>query len=49
MENEVKQKRSVIASLGPEMDLSAIRLIKKEEKKGKKSFPLLFIVQEGDC
>lgn len=49
LEDEVKQKRSVIASLGSEMDLSAIRLIRKEERKAEKppSTPLLLIVQEG--
>lgn len=46
-EDEVKQKRSVIASLGCELDLSAIRLIRKEGKKGEKSFPFLLIVKEG--
>lgn len=33
----MKQKRSVIASLGCEIDLSAIRLIRKEGRKERKS------------
>lgn len=49
LEDEVKQQRSVIASLESEMDLSAIRLIRKEERKAEKlpSTPLLLIVQAG--
>lgn len=38
-EDEGKQKGSVIASLGPEMDLSAIRLIRKKETKRREKPP----------
>lgn len=37
--DEVKQKRSVIASLGCELDLSAIRLIRKEGEKRSEKLP----------
>lgn len=45
---EVKQNRSVIASLGTAMDLSAIRVIRKEDKEGEESVPRLFFVPGGE-